>query len=282
MSEAEREPAIQRILVALDVSSYSLAALDAAAELAAGLRAELLGLFVEDINLVRVADLPFSREMGLFSATVRQFDRREVERQFQVQAERARQALMLIAGQAQVRWAFRVTRGPVASEVLAAASEADLIALGKVGWSLAGPARLGSTAHAVVSETPRPALILQGRVRPGAPMLVVYDGSPGAHAALAVATHLARRANRQLTVLIVADGSASASRLQAHADAWLWARGLRARSHRLIRADTPTLAAAVRAEGSCVLVLPGESPLRQGQALARLLSEVECSVLLVD
>ena len=41
--------AIRRILVAIDGSSHSLAALDAAADLASRLRAELSGLFVEDI-----------------------------------------------------------------------------------------------------------------------------------------------------------------------------------------------------------------------------------------
>ena len=63
MSERQEEDKIQRILVALDASTDSLAALDAAAKLAQCLQAELVGLFVEDVNLLYMAGLPFTREL---------------------------------------------------------------------------------------------------------------------------------------------------------------------------------------------------------------------------
>ena len=50
----------RRILVALDASAHSHAALAAAVALAARLHAEIEGLFVEDINLLRLAELPFT------------------------------------------------------------------------------------------------------------------------------------------------------------------------------------------------------------------------------
>ena len=52
MNERELEPTIRRILVALDASPHSLAALEAASELADALKAELVGIFVEDVNLL--------------------------------------------------------------------------------------------------------------------------------------------------------------------------------------------------------------------------------------
>ena len=58
MSPTER--GLARILVALDASASGRAALAGAAALAAELQAELLGLFVEDANLLRLASLPFS------------------------------------------------------------------------------------------------------------------------------------------------------------------------------------------------------------------------------
>ena len=58
-------PQANRILVALDASPQSEAALRAAAELAALLEAELEGLFVEDINLLHLCGLPFGREIRL-------------------------------------------------------------------------------------------------------------------------------------------------------------------------------------------------------------------------
>src|SRR5512143_1804987 len=63
MRKAKHErPAGLRIWVALDESPRSAAALTAAADLAAGLDAELAGLFVEDISLQHLIGLPFARE----------------------------------------------------------------------------------------------------------------------------------------------------------------------------------------------------------------------------
>ena len=53
MSEPSAQPAANRVLVALDPSPFGLAALEAAIQWAAELQAELQGLFVEDVNLVR-------------------------------------------------------------------------------------------------------------------------------------------------------------------------------------------------------------------------------------
>ena len=53
MTEDRRHLAIRRILVALDTSPHSQAAMEAAIELAARFEAELAGMFVEDVNLLR-------------------------------------------------------------------------------------------------------------------------------------------------------------------------------------------------------------------------------------
>jgi nucleotide-binding universal stress UspA family protein len=63
MTDQKTGLAFRRILVALDASVNSLAAIEQAATLAANLEAEQLGLFVEDINLLRIATLPFARQI---------------------------------------------------------------------------------------------------------------------------------------------------------------------------------------------------------------------------
>ena len=129
--KADYEPeSIRRILVALDNSRHSLAALEAAAELAARLQAELSGLFVEDINLIRLAGLPFAQEIHYPSASLRQLSRQKLDQELKARATQARQALAAAATQANVDWSFRVVRGLVAAELLAAASDVDLLSLG--------------------------------------------------------------------------------------------------------------------------------------------------------
>jgi len=66
---------IRRVIVGLEPASRNAAKLEAAARLAARMEAELVGLFVENIDLLHFAGLPFAREVGFASAT-----RREVAR----------------------------------------------------------------------------------------------------------------------------------------------------------------------------------------------------------
>lgn len=281
MSEEDRDLIIQRILVALDASPHSLAALEAAAELAARLKAELLGLFVEDVTLLRLTELPFSQEIGLFSTTRRQLGSAQLERQFRAQAGRMRQRLARIAGREQIPWSFRVVRGVIASELLQAALEADLLILGRTGGSLTKRRRLGSTARAILTQAPHLTLILQHGTRLGLPVVVVYDGSVAAQRALAVAAYLVQEQNSYLRVLTLARGSDEAHHLAQQVDTWLQAQDLTAHYRWLDSARLSRLAHLVQLEQGGVLILPAETPNLQGEVLLDLLDEVDCPILLV-
>lgn len=281
MSEEDRDLIIQRILVALDASPHSLAALEAAAELAARLKAELLGLFVEDVTLLRLTELPFSQEIGLFSTTRRQLGSAQLERQFRAQAGRMRQRLARIAGREQIPWSFRVVRGVIASELLQAALEADLLILGRTGGSLTKRRRLGSTARAILTQAPHLTLILQHGTRLGLPVVVVYDGSVAAQRALAVAAYLVQEQNGSLRVLTLAEESDEAHHLAQQVDTWLQAQDLTAHYRWLDSARLSRLAHLVQLEQGGVLILPAETPNLQGEVLLDLLDEVDCPILLV-
>lgn len=101
--------------------------LDAVAQAAAALEAELTGLFVEDVELLHFAGLPFAREIGAFSA--RALDVGTMERRLRSQAEEARRVLAAAAEGKPLRWSFRVERGSVPARVRSALAEADLVVL---------------------------------------------------------------------------------------------------------------------------------------------------------
>ncbi len=61
-----------RVLVALNASRRDYQALELAASLAARKRVELLAVFVEDINLFNLAELPFAKEIVRASAVERE------------------------------------------------------------------------------------------------------------------------------------------------------------------------------------------------------------------
>ncbi|MBI3043819.1 MAG: hypothetical protein HYY78_13455 [Betaproteobacteria bacterium] len=118
---------IRRVIVGLDPALQRRAVLEAAAELAGRMEAELVGLFVEDQDLLHFAGLPFAREVGFTSATRRALDVESMERSLRALAKEAQATLAAIAGRTPVQWSFRVTRGALAAELLAAAEEADLV-----------------------------------------------------------------------------------------------------------------------------------------------------------
>lgn len=204
-AEPERGP--RRILVALDASSHSHAALAAAVALAERLHSELQGIFVEDINLLRLAELPFAREVR-FGQAARPLHGEDVQRGLRARAAVLRRELEEAAEQNKVSSTFRVVRGAVAGELIAAALEADVLALGRMGHSLSRRARLGSTARAAITRAASAVLLVQPEAEAG-PVLVLYDGSPGGERALALAAEVSGEAD-ELRVLVWGPDEATA------------------------------------------------------------------------
>lgn len=123
---------IRRVTV-LQEASRAARELDAAAEMAAALEAELAGRFVEDTELLHFAALPFAREIGSRSAISRSMDPLAMERALRSKAAHARRALEAAAEAKPVRWSFSVVRGLVVDQLRAALSDADVVILATNG-----------------------------------------------------------------------------------------------------------------------------------------------------
>lgn len=210
----------RRILVALDASAGSRAALEAAAELAEVLHSELTGLFVEDVNLLRAASLPFAREIRFPAAVSRRFDSDQVERMLRARASELRREMLDLSRRHSISSSFRVVRGAVEQELLDAALDADLLALGRLGHAVARRPALGSTARAAIARAARPVLVVRPDVAISAPLVVVDDGGPAGLRALGVAIFLMRQrpvnGDGELLVLTWAeDDDAAYTRRQA-------------------------------------------------------------------
>jgi len=121
MAENEEEVRIARIIACF--APGSAGAPEAVARLAQELQAELLGLFIEDVELLRFAALPFAAEVGFPSASRRAMDVGALERQMRAQARALEGALAAILGPAPAGWSFRVERATPASAVEAALAE---------------------------------------------------------------------------------------------------------------------------------------------------------------
>ena len=172
---------VRRIIVGLDAAApLNRAALEAAVALAERAEAELVGLFVENVELLHLAALPFAREVGYPSATSREFDVARMERALRALAFDAERLLGSVAGRGPVRWSFRVTRGVLAAELLAAAREADLLLI----CSAHGGVATGPPAVQIVSAASAAELRIALQGARGGMLVLAGEGDEAISAAL--------------------------------------------------------------------------------------------------
>jgi nucleotide-binding universal stress UspA family protein len=252
VNEVLPEDQSRRIVVALDSSSYSLAALRAAAELASLLDIHLEGLFVEDINLFHLGAFPYSQEVGSYTGAVRRIENVDVERQLRTMA-RVIQRTMNSVVKTPVRWTFQVRRGSVVNELLAAAQGADMISIGRSGY--VHRSTLGSTARALVQKSQRPVLLLDEKGGFVYPLIAIYTGSATSRRGLQWLTALAQRSRRPVRVIIVVrpDTTTTIEELETEASAIL---GHRPVEYIIVRYGN--VLATLRAYNGGTLVLPSE------------------------
>lgn len=271
---------IQRIVVAIDGSPYSQAALEAAAEMARMLQAELTGIFVEDINLLRLAELPFVREVSLHRATSEKITVSQIERQFRLQAKEARESLQRSAEQRTVQYSFRVVRGPVSTEVLRAALEADLLALGRTSHPFSRRSQLGSTAKTAIAQARSAILLMRPDMALKHPVAIFYDGSAGSDRALAVAAKIARQTGH-LQVLIWAENGDKARDYQQEISNNLQGTEISVEYQRLAAPDSAHLSGLLQRSDIGLLVLGDLDSKLAPDAITALLEELDYPVLLV-
>lgn len=193
---------LEHILVALDASRHSRAALQAAVNLAKSMDAELHGLFVEDQNWFNISQLPMLSEISDLTGTRRPLQSDWVERQVRILAERARRLLQEEASMHHLPYHFETVRGDVAEQLLKASEDADLITIGRTGQSLEKTRELGRTARDVLRKSQKPVLILNEGIQLGRHVMVLYDGTQNSKKSLRLAQTMAERRDAQLLVLV--------------------------------------------------------------------------------
>lgn len=281
MTEASRERRIRRILVALDASPTSLAALGETVRLAAELRAELEGLFVEDMDLISFAELPFASVTGALSGGSRRMSEGEVQRSLRSRAARARDAMSHATKTAGIRWSFRVVRGNVYREVMQAAEHADLLSLGWVGASEPRRAGAGSVTHRAAHSAPRSVLLLRRHKRNrGAVVALGHPAEPVAP--LLAAAAAAARASAQTLVVLVPFDKAQRDAFMQQARPTLAEFKVEVRWVTLSgdRLDA-VLGEALRVARDGLLVIDANYPLLHQEQLARLVDRGGCSLLIL-
>ncbi|MEE9904391.1 universal stress protein [Chlorobium sp.] len=274
-------PEIRSIAVGIDCSPHSLASLKTAADLASRMHAELLGIFVEDINLLRLTELPFCQEIRQYSPEPEKIESMELERMLRSQARQAEASLQREAEIFRVRHTFSVRRGNVPKEVVAAALEADLLVLGRSGRSPTCRKGLGSTARNALSGSLKNILLMRtGYAAENEAVLVLCDGSDASKAALAIAIRMLHPGNT-LHILLLPQYEGHEHLLETELARQLPPGMLRVEYHVLPPvSDSRILARYIRMADSGLLVLSDRMNL-PAETVHSLINDIDYPILLV-
>lgn len=131
-----RKAKVLHIYLAMDAASHSSDALTSAISLARQLEAELTGLFIEDIDLLRSAQLPFASEIIADSGRERLLTGTNIERSLRAWSAEMQNTLIKEAGKARIKYSFRTVRGRRLEALMAESDISDLLIFARARYRL--------------------------------------------------------------------------------------------------------------------------------------------------
>lgn len=204
-TESVSQRPIPPVVVAVDASERCAETLETAALLAAREGADLEVVFVEDADLLRLADLPVTHEIDRVSGAIRDIDSRRMLRALGHETRRLRQAVARIEHERAVRSRLRIARGRKLAEALSAAAGVDVTFV-------------HAAAHALSDGNPasgsRPT-----RGPRGKSVWSLFEGGAQSARALDTAAKLAKALGCNLIVLIPRPAAGEAESLAREAGA---------------------------------------------------------------
>ena len=193
-------PPIERVVVWLDAASENRVAINTAARLAARAKAPLHGIFVEDEDLLRLAGLPFARQITL-GAGAEPITTEQVELHLRVAAERARHDLLAAAKRNSVKGSFEIVRG-ASESALSGVTERDLVVAGALTRPVAGDFRVECRWWSSIEIAPGPFLLARDVWdTTGSVVMLLRDRDPASVRLLEAAGQIAEAASGVLTVI---------------------------------------------------------------------------------
>lgn len=230
---AEVRAARRRVLVALDPCEVDPADFEASARLAAGLKAELVALFVEDTNLIAAAGLPFARLIPAGCRELAALDAAAMRRAIRVAEGRAREQLSIVARRWRLDWSFEVTELGRAAETMARLRSEDFLTLSGTSGRRAVVSR--RTAAVRAERAACPVMLLRREGRRGQPVAVLYEGE---ESTLALGRDLAQIYEGPLLVLAAGEDEPLRAEREAAAARWLSETGTPGVAQQVTAADT--------------------------------------------
>ncbi|SHF55178.1 Nucleotide-binding universal stress protein, UspA family [Fodinibius roseus] len=282
MAEDANQPILVReILVAVDSSSHSRAALRAAATLAKLMEANIRGLFVHEEHWSQISNLPSVTSINELTGKAHVLKGKALEQEIDLLKQRLQRQLQQISKENRIPHSWETARGRVDEEILQAARKADLITIGTRGRSFYPGERLGSTARAIIRKADKPILVLKKGVDLGRTITTVFDASDESQTALRLALSLAQKNESTLSILILEEGQDTEGQRNQKLEKMVESASIPVSVTVLEHPDLPDFLNAVNRQQSGLLVTPKNQSFFKQRSLETTLGYLNCPVLMV-
>jgi hypothetical protein len=253
----EREAKVLQVLLALDAASHDIKSLETAILLASQLRAEIIGLFIEDLDLLRSADLPFAREIASGSGEERSITGDHIERALRAWASQVQAQLAREARKANIKCTFRTVHNRRIETLLSETGESNLLIISRSRHQLVAPIARSDVVY------------------------LVFDSSTEAHHGVAIISEMARKGLKHV-VIIDSCGKDAEYTAKKAAD-WLTRHGIHVLTQKLQVDPDKSLPPLLKKYPAALLLVPAHFPEHHTpDTLAKLQNKLNCPVVIVS
>lgn len=280
--EKNRAIILRKILVAVDTSAHSRAALEAAATLAKITEANIHGIFVQEEHWGKVSRLPSIKAVNELTGESRLLEKDSFEQQVEQLKKRLHRQLKFISQRNEINHSWETASGPVEEKILEAAKEADLITIGRRGRSLLQHKRLGSTAKAVIRQADKPILVLKKGLRLGTVITCIYDASREGQRSLNLALSLAEKNNSRLSVIVMDNRKEPSAERDKTVEKMLDDAAIPVNMTTIRQPGIGQFIHIVNHQQPGLLVIPKSQPYLQNDSIETTLEYLNCPVLMIN
>lgn len=278
--EAKKTIFLREILVAIDTSTHSHAALEAAVALAKTMEANIQGLFVEDELWNKITNLPSTRAVNALTGDVLPLENDTLEHQVAILRNRLRRKLEKMSSRNRVKYSWSSARGNVENKILEASKNADLITIGLKGQS-ARRKNLGSSAKMIIQKAEKPVLILKEGLHLGTTLTAVYDASKESQKGIRLALKIAEKNKSSLKVLVVDNNPDAVDQRNKELEKILENTEVSVQVELMNSTDLGSFLNSINEQRSGLLIIPKSQPLL-AKSFETVLLHINCPLLMVN
>lgn len=277
MDDSEETSAkMLKILVALDHSPQSRAALASAVSMAKILEGKVHGLFVHDARWLQISTLSSLSEIDELTGKISSLNSESVKKEIREMEKIIKEHFERISRQHELAHSWSSVKGVVAQKILEEAEHSDIITIGSRGRSYSNKQKLGSTAFEIIRRADIPVLILQKEQNFVYPPVAIFDGSERSVSGIELAFEIADKNGTPLFIIDLSTAFPSDEAkiaLPKHLEA----------EARILKLDQPNMGKflfMINKLRAGLLVLPKNERFTGRRTMEYILQSADCPVLL--